>query len=147
MARNAVYYTEGNTAQKAWHGEEERALRSVQAAHRKRAHRVHNLFYLFFLTLSLAAAGAVLFYYISLQSSILKSADHISDMEKELSALTKENDETYNRINGNIDLEEIRRIAITEYGMRYVEEGQIITYRDDGGTDYVRQRAEIPVAD
>ena len=67
-------------------------------------------------------------------------------MEKQLNTLTKENDENYNRINGNIDLEEIRRIAIQEYGMRYVEEGQIVTYSDNGGMDYVRQTAEIPAA-
>lgn len=105
-----------------------------------------NVAYLFFLTVSLAAGAVVLAYYIMLQTQITASAARISSLEKQLSTLTKENDETYNYINGNIDLEEIRRIAIQEYGMRYVEEGQIVTYSDGGGSDYVRQSAEIPEA-
>ena len=64
-------------------------------------------------------------------------------MEQELNELTLENNEAYNRISGNIDLEEIKRIAIQEYGMRYVQQGQIITYTDGGGNDYVRQMKEI----
>ena len=44
----------------------------------------------------------------------------------------------------SLDLEEIKRIAIGEYGMTYATEGQIITYSDGGGNDYVRQLAPIP---
>lgn len=49
-----------------------------------------------------------------------------------------ENDEEYNRINSNIDLEEIKRIAIGELGMTYAGEGQIITY-SHVGNDYMRK--------
>ena len=48
------------------------------------------------------------------------------------------NDEAYSRITGNIDLEEIKRIAIGELGMTYAQEGQIITY-SNVGNDYMRQ--------
>ncbi|MBR5046704.1 MAG: cell division protein FtsL, partial [Eubacterium sp.] len=58
--------------------------------------------------------------------------------------LKQDNDEAYNRANGNVDLDEIKRIAIQEYGMTYASEGQIISYSDEGGSDYVRQIAAIP---
>ena len=103
-----------------------------------------NIAYLLFLTLSLAASGIVLSYYIKLHAEVSSTVSHISSLEKRYATLLKENDEAMNHLNGNIDLEEVRRIAIAEYGMRYVEEGQIITYSDGGGTDYVRQKAEIP---
>ena len=40
-------------------------------------------------------------------------------------------------------LEEVKRVAIQELGMRYAEEGQIVTF-DGEGSDYVRQTGEIP---
>ncbi|MBR5970160.1 MAG: cell division protein FtsL [Lachnospiraceae bacterium] len=141
-----AYYTDGTAARKIDRREGAGYAREVQRrAHTKKKRRANRL-YMLFLTLSLTAAGLVLFAYIMLQSSISESASRIRDMEKQLTLLTKENDENYNRINGNIDLEEVRRIAIQEYGMRYVEEGQIVTYSDGGGMDYVRQTSEIPGA-
>lgn len=146
--RQTSYVVDGNTVRKARPLEEREArrLRVLQRRQLRARKRAMNVAYLFFLTVSLAAGAVVLAYYIMLQTQITASAARISSLEKQLSTLTKENDETYNYINGNIDLEEIRRIAIQEYGMRYVEEGQIVTYSDGGGSDYVRQSAEIPEA-
>ncbi len=53
------------------------------------------------------------------------------------------NDENYSRITSSVNLEEVRRIAIQELGMRYAEEGQIITFNGEG-SDYVRQTGDIP---
>lgn len=147
MARSqTAYYTDGTAAKKIVRKEQTGTARVAQARMQaKKKHRANRV-YMLFLTLSLAAAGVVLFAYIMLQSSISESATRIREMEQQLNLLTKENDENFNRINGNIDLEEIRRVAITEYGMRYVEEGQIITYSDGGGMDFVRQTSEIPEA-
>ena len=47
------------------------------------------------------------------------------------------------RINSNINLEEIKQVAIGEFGMVYAEEGQIVFYENEG-SDYVRQIADIP---
>ena len=60
--------------------------------------------------------------------------------------LKQENDEAYNKANSSRDLEEIKKIAIQEYGMQYADQGQIVTYSDEGGNDYVRQNADIPDA-
>ena len=42
-----------------------------------------------------------------------------------------------------MDLEEVKRIAMQELGMRYAEEGQIIRFSGEG-SDYIRQVGDIP---
>ena len=62
----------------------------------------------------------------------------VSRMESELNSLKLSNDEEYSRITSNINLEEIKRIAIGELGMTYATEGQVITYASSSN-DYMRQ--------
>lgn len=102
-----------------------------------------NFPYVLFLASALVIMGVVLVGYIQLQAEITNSVKHISKLESELNDLKLENDENYSRITSSVDLEEIRRIAIGELGMRYAEEGQIINYSVDG-SDYVKQFADIP---
>ncbi len=97
-----------------------------------------NLGYVLFLSVSLLMAGWILVGYIRLQSEITASIKRIASMESTLNSLKVANDEEYSRIESMVDLEEIRRIAITELGMMYPEEGQVMTV-PDGGSDYVRQ--------
>ena len=85
-------------------------------------------------------------WYISLQSQVKNSVKNIAALESQLNNLKQDNDEAYNRANGNVDLDEVKRIAIQEYGMTYATEGQVVTYSDGGGNDYVRQLAPIPEA-
>lgn len=146
MAERYTYRVEGNTVRKTRRqAREAERLRVIRRrAQARRVNRVMNIAYLLFLTLSLVASGVALSYYIKLHAEVSGTVSNISALEKRYATLAKENDEAMNRLNGNVDLEEVRRIAIAEYGMRYVEEGQIVTYSDGGGTDYVRQKAEIP---
>ena len=62
-------------------------------------------------------------------------------MEKELNTMKLSNDEAYAQIQSNINLEEIRRIAIEELGMSYAEEGQIILYQGNK-KDYMHHVTE-----
>lgn len=101
-----------------------------------------NLGYVLFLTASLLVAGFVLIGYIRLQSEITASVKHISTMESTLNSLRTANDEEYSRIESSVDLDEIRRIAITELGKVYPDENQIVTVPDEGN-DYVRQITDI----
>lgn len=101
-----------------------------------------NFGYVLFLTVSLLVAGFILIGYIRLQSEITASVKRISTMESTLNSLKTANDEEYSRIESSVDLDEIRRIAITELGMVYPDEDQIVTV-PDGGNDYVRQVADI----
>ncbi len=91
----------------------------------------------------MVASGLILTWYLNLQSDITNSIKHIASLESTLNELRMSNDENYSRITNNVDLEEIKRVAIQELGMRYAEEGQIITYNGEG-SDYVRQKGDIP---
>jgi len=102
-----------------------------------------NLGYISFMVAALLVVCVVLIGYIKLQSDITNRITHISEMESELNELKLANDETYTKIMSSVDLEEIKRIAINELGMRYAGEGQVITYSGEG-SDYVRQYDEIP---
>ncbi len=102
-----------------------------------------NLGYVTFLIAALTFAAVVLIGYINLQSEITNSVKRVSRMESELHALKQDNDEYETRINSSIDLEEVKRIAICELGMKYASEGQIIRV-EGGGDDYARKYAEIP---
>ena len=101
-----------------------------------------NFGYVLFLTASLLVAGVVLINYIQLQSQITTSVKRVASMESELNNLKVANDEEISRIESSIDLDEIRRIAITELGMTYPDESQIVTVPDEG-SDYVRQLTDI----
>ena len=89
------------------------------------------------------AAGFILTIYIGLQSDITNSIKNISRLESQLNSLKLDNDEEYSRITNSVDLDEVKRVAIQELGMKYAEEGQIVTITG-GGSDYMRQVADIP---
>lgn len=99
--------------------------------------------YVLFLSLALIATGFILLGYIRLQSDITNSIENISALERELNDLRLANDEEYNRITSSVDLEEVRRIAVQELGMRYAEEGQIVSFTSENN-DYVKQLSLIP---
>ncbi len=117
-------------------------LSNTARKNREKAERM-SLGYVLFLSLALLATGCILVGYIRLQSDITNSIKHIASLEKELNDLKLANDEEYSRITSSIDLEEVRRIAIQELGMKYAEEGQIVVFESENN-DYVKQVAPIP---
>lgn len=151
--RNSIYVQGNNAARRQV---ERGRIYAVPAEHevpvRKSAHNVRrnreralymNVGYVLFLVGAMIAAAVILTGYLRLQSDITNSIKHISQMESRLNELKLENDENYSRITSSINLEEVKRVAIQELGMRYAEEGQIITF-DGEGSDYVRQTGELP---
>lgn len=98
---------------------------------------------LFILSLiAFAAIGFMMIQYIRLSSEITVLTSNITSLESQVDTLKNENDEYYGRIMSNIDLEEVREIAIAELGMDYATADQIITY-DSRMDDYVEQRIVI----
>ena len=104
--------------------------------------RYRNAAYVLFLTVAFAVTSVMLISYIRMESSITQSVKQVAALQSQLNNLKTENDEMKNRIDSSINLEEIRRIAITELGMTYAGQGQIVEIPDDG-SDYVRQYADI----
>jgi len=110
-------------------------------ARKNREKALHmSLGYVAFLLTALFLTGMVLVNYLQLQSEVTRKAEVIAARERRLNELKLSNDETYNRIESSIDMEEIKRIAIGELGMVYAGEGQIITYSYEGN-DYLRRVA------
>ncbi len=99
--------------------------------------------YVFFLLLALSVTASICIAYIDVRARITTSQREIASLEKQLSELKLANDEEYDRIMGDVDLEEIKRIAMNELGMKYPNENQVV-HIDKGGDDYVRQFGDIP---
>lgn len=102
-----------------------------------------NIGYVLFLAVAVVATAFILTGYLALQADITSSIKNISRMESTLNEMKLTNDENYDRIISNVNLDEVKRIAIQELGMGYAKEGQIITFHGEG-SDYVRQTGEIP---
>ena len=67
---------------------------------------------------------------------------NIAVLEAQYNTLKAENDDTESRIKGAVDLEDIKRRAMTELGMQYANENQIVSYETDDD-DYVRQYIDL----
>lgn len=144
--RNSVY-VQGNTARRlqAVPDVQTTPVRKVSNRTRKNREKASymNIGSVLFMAVAMVAAGFILTWYLTLQSDITNSIKHISALESELNYLKLANDENYSRITSNVNLEEVKRVAIQELGMRYAEEGQIVTFNGEG-SDYVRQTGDIP---
>lgn len=122
--------------------ESEPARKISHTTRKNRDKALHmNLGYVFFLMGALCICAVVLINYLQLQADITTKVKHISSLESTLNTKQLANDEEYNRITSNLDLEEIRKIAIGELGMTYATEGQIVTY-EGTGYDYMRKVSE-----
>lgn len=102
-----------------------------------------NFGYIFFMMVAMLVVCVVLIGYVELQADITNRINQISKLERQLNDLRLENDEIYTKIMSEVDLEEIKKIAINELGMKYAKEGQVIIYSGEG-SDYVRQYKAIP---
>ena len=92
------------------------------------------------------AAVVVLFacmQYLQLQSEITSRSNYITSLQQELADAKEANTTRYNVIMNSMNLEQIRDIAINDFGMVYAEADQIIKYqRPDKSA--VTQFAGIP---
>lgn len=144
--QRASYYVYGAAAS---------ALASPERQEQSRAHEARNISrrnrekaahmnpgYVLFMMALMSAMVLILISYIKLRSDLTSSVKEISAMESELSELRTANDEAYNEIDSSIDLDEIKYKAITELGMKYANEEQIVKY-DNDADDYVHQVTQV----
>lgn len=102
-----------------------------------------DLPYVIMLTVASVVAMGICLSYLQVQIAVSSSASRIQSWEQKLEALRTENDALENRININIDLDEVYRIATEELGMVYANKNQVILY-DKTENEYVRQNEDIP---
>lgn len=143
--QNRGGYVYGNTVRKLVPEkpfEEAPRRRPAPAVRKNREKARHMSFgYVLFLVAAMCTAALVLINYIQLQGELTQKTKAVAAKEVELNNLKISNDEEYNRIVNSIDLEEIKRMAIGEYGMTYAQEGQIVIYSNEKN-DYMRQVGE-----
>lgn len=146
--RSRQVYIEGSAARKL-QSHQDRNIRKTRTNAAKPKQRIKtapmNYGYLAVMIIAIIVVGGVLIGYVRLQSDITNRVNNIAKMESQLNELKLSNDEMYTKIMSNVDLEEIKRIAINELGMKYAKEGQVVTYSGEG-SDYVQQYKEIPNA-
>ena len=121
--------------------------RQKEVSQRVRANRSKAMHmskgYVAFLAIAAIAVLLVCMQYLQLQSEISSRASNITALQQELADAKEANTTRYNVIMNSMNLEQIRDIAINEFGMVYAEEDQIIKYqRPDGSA--VTQFAGIP---
>lgn len=141
-------YVDGNTVRKLQPVPKRKPVRAPKKlSHTARKNRdkaaYMNLGYVMFLAAAVMAMGFICIQYLQLQADITGRVRNISKLESTLNDLKLANDEEYARIMGSVDLEEIKRVAMEELGMKYASESQIVTYSGDS-SDYVRQYKDIP---
>ena len=113
------------------------------AARRSREQVMHmNRRYAIFMGVLVTLMTLSLIGYIKLMSDISATNKTVASLEAQLTELRSSNNEVYNELTGNVDLEEIRRIAIDEFGMKYADQDQIVIYSESKG-DSVRQIVDI----
>lgn len=87
---------------------------------------------------SLVILGFAIVNYVQLRGELSSTITSVSRKEITLANIKSKNEEIYSRVSSSIDLQEIERIAKTELGMSYAEEGQVILY-NSAGNDYMRK--------
>ena len=115
---------------------------TVKKNREKAAHM--NLGYVAFLLIMAIVLFVGCTAYINLRNEITEKQKTVEGLQSKVASLKLENDEEYDRIIGNVDMEEIKKIAMNELHMKYPDSGQVaVTESKD--SDYVRQYKDIPV--
>ena len=156
------YYIDGNTVRKletapVYYPEEHEGIteaerrrraqirkkRAIAKRNQERALRL-DLTYTVFLIISVVVTVAACVIYLNLQNEITRTHEEIASLEARLSTITNENLAMEERINSAVDLAKVYNMAVHEFGMTTITEGQIYYYSNDN-EDYVRQYEHIPM--
>lgn len=153
--RNAYtkYYTEGTAARKVMQPEYERPQRrqeefpdyvKVRKTKPQKGLKIAmNPAFAVFLAFSVFATLVACVMMLSMQAKVTTQSDTISLLQSEIEQMTDENNAYENRLNSNVNLEQIRETAMNQLGMVYPTEGQVVYY-ELTEADYVRQYQDVP---
>ena len=140
-------YVSGNVVRKEAAIAPQQVQKQKEVSQRVRTNRskaMHmNRGYVTFLAVAAMVTLFACVQYLQLQSDITSRSKHITSLQRELSAAKEANTTKYNAIMNTMNLEEIRDIAMNEFGMVYADETQIVKYQSPTGKT-VTQYATIP---
>lgn len=117
--------------------------RNVQR-NRERA-QVMSRGFVLFLTLICAAILVTGVRFLQLKSEVTARTRTITSLESELNTLKADNDAYYSQVAASVDLDAIKKKAITELGMKFPSDEQVRYYETERGS-YVRQYQDVPDA-
>lgn len=98
--------------------------------------------YVFFLAVVSVAVLLCCVNYLQLRSDVTGRIKNVAVLESELSELREENNAYESQVNSDVDLNQIKKIAIGRLGMNYPREDQKKTYSMSNNS-YVRQYQDI----
>lgn len=140
-------YVYGNAVRKEQVTMPKREEQQREVSQRVRSNRTKALHmnrgYVIFLAVAAVVALFACVQYLQLQSEITNQSKHITSLQRELADAKEANTTKYNAIMNSMNLEEIRDIAMNEYGMVYADSEQIVKYQDPTGNG-ITQYAKIP---
>ena len=99
--------------------------------------------YVIFLSVATVLALAACVFYLRLQTETSAYSKQITVLQQQLAGQKEENTTRYNSVMDSMNLNEIREVAMNEYGMVYASEDQVITFKSSVN-DYVKQYEAIP---
>jgi cell division protein FtsL len=153
--REPVYEPEEERRQRAGHAEKRRRrvsrpvkkARTRAEARRLQRNRTRATYMsagkVLFITVFGIIAVVICIYYLQLKSARTTQLTNIAAKESELSKIQADNDAYEKTVLASESLEEIRKTALKELGMKYPSEDQIRYYSTDDNS-YVRQYTDVP---
>lgn len=151
MARERTYI-DGNTVRKLntntvperrYEREEQISPKTQRKIDRVRS---FDLKYTLTLVVAMGFAFAACVSMISVQAKISAQNKEITALESQYQNLSNDNDAASARVNSDVDLNAIQKIAMDELGMVYPNAGQVVTY-DSASEQYVKQYKDVPSLD
>lgn len=129
---------------------EEKRIRDEEKNRRERAVRRNQMRelslsrgYVTFLTFAGIITATISASYVKLQSDMTAHMKNISRLESQLEDVRADNAAAEKRLSTAGDLRYIKEVAVSQLGMGYAAEGQVVYYSVDQ-TDYMNQYADIP---
>lgn len=131
-------YVQGNVVRKEPSAVPSSVKHSKEVSQRVRTNRSKALHmskgYVAFLAIAAVVALFACVQYLQLQSEITNRSKYITSLQENLVDAKEENTTRYNAIMNSMNLEEIRDIAMNEFGMVYASENQIVKYQSPTGS-------------
>ena len=115
--------------------------RQVRQNRRQAMHM--NASYVVFLTVAAVIALVVCVNYLQLRSDLIQRSKQITTLQRELADTKETNNTRLNNAMDSVNLEEVRKKAIEEFGMEYAKADQVVTYKSASGNS-VKQYKDIP---
>ena len=110
-------------------GQEQKTVGQKVQSHRAKPVQM-NRGYVTFLAIAAVVTLFSCVQYLQLQSEITNRSKNITSLQQELADAKEANTTKYNAIMNSMNLEEIRDIAMNEFGMVYASADQIVKYQD-----------------